>query len=88
MPETVVKDGSVDGVGGVRNRVDWKGRNLMECDGKAWNVMEGLERVPEWCRSVGNGLSEILRDTPISKEFPNFTQKSSLSYFKGMPNFT
>ena len=47
MPETVVKDRSVDGVGGVRNGVDWKGRNLMECDGKAWNVMEGLERVPE-----------------------------------------
>ena len=40
MPETVVKDGSVDGVG-------WKGRNLIECDGKAWNVMEGPERVPE-----------------------------------------
>ena len=47
MPETVVKDGSVDGVGGVRNGVDWKGRNLMECDGKAWNVIEGPERVPE-----------------------------------------
>ena len=36
MPETVVKDRSVDGVDGVRNRVDWKGRNVMECDGKAW----------------------------------------------------
>ena len=54
MPETVVKDGSVDGVGRVRNGVgrvrngvDWKGRNLMESDGKAWNVMEGPERVPE-----------------------------------------
>ena len=40
----VVKDGSVDGVGGVRNGVDW---NLMECDGKAWNMMEGPERVLE-----------------------------------------
>ena len=47
MPETVVKDGSVDGVDGVRNGVDWKGRNVMECDGKAWNVMEGPEMVPE-----------------------------------------
>ena len=47
MPEMVVKDGSVDGVGGVRNRVDWKGRNLIECDGKAWNVKEGPERVLE-----------------------------------------
>ena len=47
MPETVVKDGSVDGMGGVRNGVDWKGRNLMEGDGKAWKVMEGPERVPE-----------------------------------------
>ena len=47
MLETVVKDGSVDGVGRVRNGVDWKGRNLIECDGKAWNVMEGPERVPE-----------------------------------------
>ena len=46
-PETVVKDGSVDGVGGVRNGVDWKGRNLIEGDGKAWNVTEGPERVPE-----------------------------------------
>ena len=34
----------------------------MECDGKAWNVMEGPEMVPEWCWSVGNGLREILRD--------------------------
>ena len=47
MLETVVKDRSVDGVGGVRNGVGWKGRNLMECDGKAWNVVEGPERVPE-----------------------------------------
>ena len=46
-PETVVKDRSVDGVGGVRNGVDWKGRDLMEGDGKAWNVTEGPERVPE-----------------------------------------
>ena len=37
---TVVKDGNVDGV-------DWKGRSVMECDGKAWNVMEGPEMVPE-----------------------------------------
>ena len=47
MPETVVKDGSVDGVGRVRNGVDWEGRNVMECDGKVWNVMEGPEVVPE-----------------------------------------
>ena len=47
MPETVVKDGNVDGVDGVRNRVDWKGRSVMECDGKAWNVMEGLGMVLE-----------------------------------------
>ena len=39
MPETVVKDGNVDGGDGVRNGVNWKGR------------------------SVGNGLSEILRDS-------------------------
>ena len=43
MPETVVKDGNVDGVDGVRNGVGWKGRSMMECDGKVWNVMEGLE---------------------------------------------
>ena len=47
MPETVVKDGSVDGMGGVGNGVDWKERNLMESDGKAWKVIEGPERVPE-----------------------------------------
>ena len=47
MLETVVKDGNVDGVDRVRNRVDWKGRSMMECDGKAWNVMEGPEMVPE-----------------------------------------
>ena len=45
MPETVVKDGNVDGVDGVRNGVDWKGRSMMECE--VWNVMEGLEMVPE-----------------------------------------
>ena len=44
MPETVVKDGNVDG---VRNGVNWKGRSVMECDGKAWNVMGGPEMVPE-----------------------------------------
>ena len=47
MPETVVKDRNVDGVDGVRNGVDWKGRSVMECDGKVWNVMEGPEMVPE-----------------------------------------
>ena len=41
MPETVVKDRNVDGVDGVRNRVDWKGRSVMECDGK----------VRRWCRN-------------------------------------
>ena len=35
MPEMVVKDGNVDGVDRVRNGVDWKGRSMMECDGKA-----------------------------------------------------
>ena len=30
MPETVAKDGNVDGVDRVRNGVDWKGE---ECDG-------------------------------------------------------
>ena len=47
MPETVVKDGSVDGMGGVGNGVDWKERNLMERDRKAWNMTESPERVPE-----------------------------------------
>ena len=47
MPGTVVKDGNVDGVDGVRNGMDWKGRSVMEHDGKAWNVMEGLEMVLE-----------------------------------------
>ena len=46
MPETVVKDGNVDGVDRVRNRVGWKGRSVMECDGKVWNMMEGPEMVP------------------------------------------
>ena len=46
MLETVVKDGNVDGVDGVGNRVGWKGRSMMECDGKVWNVMEGPETVP------------------------------------------
>ena len=40
MLEMVVKDGNVDGVG-------WKGRSMMECAGKAWNVMEGPETVLE-----------------------------------------
>ena len=43
----VVKDGNVDGGDGVRNRVDWKERSMMECGGKAWNV----RKVREWCRS-------------------------------------
>ena len=47
MPGMVVKDGNVDGVDGVRNRMDWKGRSVMEHDGKAWNMMEGPEMVPE-----------------------------------------
>ena len=47
MPETVVRDGNVDRVDGVRNGVGWKGRSVMECDGKVWNVMEGPEMVPE-----------------------------------------
>ena len=47
MPETVVKDRNVDGVDGVRIGVDWKGRSVMECDGKAWNMMEGPEMVLE-----------------------------------------
>ena len=47
MPEMVAKDGNVDRVDGVRNGVGWKGRSVMECDGKAWNMMEGLEMVPE-----------------------------------------
>ena len=38
--ETVVKGRNVDGV-------DWKGRSMMECDGEAWNMMEGLEMVLE-----------------------------------------
>ena len=45
MPETVVRDGNVDRVDGVRNGVGWKGRSVMECDRKVWNVMEGLETV-------------------------------------------
>ena len=40
MPEMVVKDENVDGM-------DWKGRSVMEHDGRAWNLMEGLEMVPE-----------------------------------------
>ena len=47
MPETVVKDGNVDGGDGVRNEVNWKGRSVMECGGKAWNVKEGPGMVPE-----------------------------------------
>ena len=47
MPETVAKDRNVDRVDGVRNGVDWKGRSVMECDGKAWNMMESPEMVPE-----------------------------------------
>ena len=47
MPETVAKDRNVDGVDRVRNGVDWKGRSMMECHGKAWNVMEGPEMVLE-----------------------------------------
>ena len=47
MPETVVKDRNVDGGDGVRNGVNWKGRSMMECGGKAWNVMEGPGMVPE-----------------------------------------
>ena len=47
MPEMVVKDRNVDGVDGVRNRMDWKGRSMMERDGKAWNMMEGPEMVSE-----------------------------------------
>ena len=47
MPEMVVKDRNVDRVDRVRNGVGWKGRSVMECDGKAWNVMEGPETVPD-----------------------------------------
>ena len=44
MPETLAKDRNVDGVDRVRNGVDWNGE---ERDGKAWNMMEGPEMVPE-----------------------------------------
>ena len=47
MLGTVVKDGNVDRVDRVRNGMDWKGRSVMERDGKAWNMMEGPEMVPE-----------------------------------------
>ena len=47
MLEMVVKNRNVDGVDGVRNGVDWKGRSMLECDGKAWNVMEGPGMVSE-----------------------------------------
>ena len=47
MLETVVKDGNVDGVDGVRNKMDWKGRSMMGRDGKAWNMMEGPKMVLE-----------------------------------------
>ena len=47
MLETVVKDENVDGVDRARNRMGWKGRSMMECAGKAWNVMEGPEMVLE-----------------------------------------
>ena len=30
MPGTVVKDRNVDGVDGVRNGVDWKGRSVIK----------------------------------------------------------
>ena len=45
MPETVVRDGNVDRVDRVRNRVGLKGRSVLECDRKVWNVMEGSETV-------------------------------------------
>ena len=32
--ETVMKGRNVDGGGGVRNGVNWKGRSVMECDGR------------------------------------------------------
>ena len=48
MPETVVKDGSVDGVGGVRNGVDWKGRNLVESDGRSGKGAGMMSERWEW----------------------------------------
>jgi hypothetical protein len=47
MPETVKDGRDVDGVDGVRDRMDWKGRRVMGCAGKAWNMVEGPEMVPE-----------------------------------------
>ena len=48
MPETVVKDGNVDRVDRVRNRVDWKGRSMMECDGKAGDGAGIMSEHQEW----------------------------------------
>ena len=59
MPEVVVKDGNVDGMDRAENGMErtwWKG---LECDGR-------FGMVPEWCWSLGNGLSEILCDTMLS----------------------
>ena len=46
MPETVVKDGSVDGMGGVER----SGLEGKELDGKGW---KGLERVGRSGRGAG-----------------------------------
>ena len=48
MPETVVKDRNVDGVDGVRNGVGWKGRSLMECDGRSGNGAGMMSECWEW----------------------------------------
>ena len=48
MPEMVVKDGNVDGVDRVRNGVGWKGRSVMECDGRSGNGARMMLECREW----------------------------------------
>ena len=48
MPETVVKDRNVDGGDGVRNGVNWKGRSVMECDGRSGNGAGVMSERREW----------------------------------------
>ena len=39
---------NVDGGGGVRNGVNWKGRSVMECDGRSGNGAGVMSERRKW----------------------------------------
>ena len=83
MLETVVKDRNVDGVDGVRNGMVWKGRSMMERDGKAWKVWK-------WCWNDVGASGMDLEKFYVTKRLDNyetyFISCLSISFHKYLGN--